>query len=93
MSCFGPTASQCLNCTYPLFLNSQYSCTPLQCPYGQYVDTFLGCVNCSQLYPNALTCNISQALLCHATTQLSLGRCVACGQVSGYAMDSAGDCN
>ena len=66
---------------------------PLLCPYSQYVDSVKGCVNCSELFANSLKCNISQAELCHRSTLLQNGVCVACSTVTGYHLDQTGDCN
>lgn len=92
LTCFGPEAFQCLNCTYPLYL-SQGHCVPLACPFGKYVDTFKGCINCSLLHSLSLTCNLTHAFLCEGTAQLRNHRCVPCNSVPGYAIDSTGDCS
>lgn len=56
------------------------------------MDTFKGCVNCSELFNFSLTCNISEAFLCSGTYQLENGVCLPCNEVTGYAIDSYGDC-
>jgi cysteine-rich repeat protein len=93
LTCFGPTARHCLSCEYPLWRNPFSQCVPLLCPYGQYVDSVKGCRNCSFLFNDSLTCNNTQALLCHRSTMLAGGMCVACETVTGFRLDGQGNCN
>ena len=93
LTCYGPTHYNCLTCKYPLFRDKSHTCVSLLCPYGQYVDSVKGCLNCSSLFANSLKCNTSEALLCHRSSMLVGGVCVACASVTGYHLDSTGDCN
>lgn len=65
----------------------------LSCSYGKYLDTFKGCQPCKTLYPHSITCNITHAFLCDNKYLLRNARCLACGQVTGYALDAYGKCN
>jgi proprotein convertase subtilisin/kexin type 5 len=64
--CTGPGADQCTSCQYPLYLKNSI-CTNLSCSPGNYVDPLLGCTTCLNLFPNSLTCNITNILTCQST--------------------------
>ena len=68
-ACLGPGQDQCLSCYEPLYFRIN-KCYNLTCPYSQYVDSILGCQNCSTLFTNSLTCNKSVAFLCIDTYKL-----------------------
>ena len=72
-SCIGSAQDQCLSCYEPLHFKAN-KCRNLTCPYGQYIDSILGCKSCSDLFPNSLTCNKTQAFLCTATFKLKRPR-------------------
>jgi proprotein convertase subtilisin/kexin type 5 len=82
-SCIGPGQDQCLSCYEPLYFKSN-KCHNLTCPYGQYVDSVLGCKYCSDLFSNSLTCNKSEAFLCLDAYKLKDGQCKICSDVEGY---------
>ena len=82
-SCIGSAQDQCLSCYEPLHFKSN-KCRNLTCPYGQYVDSVLGCKPCSDLFTNSLTCNKTHAFLCTATFKLKNGECKVCSEVEGY---------
>ena len=50
-------------------------------------------MNCSSLFSNSLTCNITNATLCQALYKVENGVCVHCNSVSGYKITSSGDCS
>lgn len=90
--CLGPAQNQCTDCSYPLYLSSN-QCLNITCPFGQYVDSHSGCLNCSDLWSNSLTCTISAATLCQKLYKISNGVCVYCTSVAGYTITSTGDCS
>ena len=89
--CFGPASNQCLGCEYPLYLNNS-QCYNISCPYGQYVDSLRGCVDCSATFPHSLTCNISLPLICKENYKLLGSACVECSSSPGYHMSDYGKC-
>jgi proprotein convertase subtilisin/kexin type 5 len=46
LGCYGPAINQCLDCQYPLYFKND-QCFNITCPYGQYIDSHRGCLNCS----------------------------------------------
>ena len=67
-------------------------CVPLSCSYGKYLDTFKGCLPCGDLFNHSITCNLTHAFLCDSEYLLSNAQCLPCDQVTGYALDSYGQC-
>ena len=87
LTCSGSTALDCLTCVVDYILKNGV-CQKMQCAATQYVDSILGCLNCSSNFANSLTCKSTGPLTCQPGYLLSNNVCGNCTVVKGYVYDA-----
>jgi len=86
LTCSGSTALDCLTCISNYILKNGV-CQKMSCGDTQYVDSTLGCLNCSSNFLNSLTCLSTGPLTCQTGYLLKNNSCGNCTTVTGYIYD------
>ena len=87
LTCSGSTALDCLTCISNYILKNGV-CQKMSCGDTQYVDSTLGCLNCSSNFANSLTCLSTGPLTCQPGYLLTNNSCGTCTTVTGYTYDA-----
>jgi proprotein convertase subtilisin/kexin type 5 len=92
LTCTASSALDCLTCV-PNYLLLNGVCQKQLCGDTQYVQSTVGCQECTVAFPNSLTCLSTGPLTCQPGYLLANNSCLACSSVTGYTYDaSTGSC-
>ena len=89
--CDGGKINNCLDCAYPKYL-FYGTCISWPCQSNQYVNSLLGCVNCSVPFPYANSCNNTNPQSCLPLAYMINDTCHSCRNLPGYIVDATNTC-